>query len=326
MKIKFLFIRFSSIGDIVLTSPVIRIAKEQIKGAEIHFLTKKQYSTVLENNPYIDKLISVDNQNFNKILSELYNERYDYIIDLHKNIRSYKVRRKLKILSFSFDKLNKQKWLYVNFKINKLPDIHIVDRYLKTLSAFDVKNDNKGLDYFIPENDEINLHKIDLKKNNYIAVVVGAQHYTKQIPVEILQKIISSVNKQFVLLGGRQDENRAKMLSSINKNIINLTGKLNLNQSADVIRKSQLVISSDTGLMHIASAFKKNIVSLWGNTVPEFGMYPYMPGKRSRIFQVENLKCRPCSKIGFRKCPKKHFNCMMLQNTTEIISYINEII
>jgi len=107
--------------------------------------------------------------------------------------------------------------------------------------------------------------------------------------------------------------------------IINKCGVLTLGQSASLIKNARLIITPDTGMMHIASAFNKNIVSIWGNTVPELGMYPYMPKNNNgySIHEVANLKCRPCSKIGFKECPKQHFNCMNQQNVNQILEKIH---
>ncbi len=321
MKVKFLIIRLSSIGDIVLTTPVIRLIKNNIENSEIHYLVKNEYVDTLKHNPYIDKIIPYTKQSEDDIIENLHKEGFDYIVDLHKNIRSLKIKKRLKTLSFTFDKLNIEKWLLVNFKIDKLPDIHIVDRYVSALKSFGIENDNYGLDYFITEKDTVNFDEYKIKEK-FIAIAIGAQHFTKQIPEEILEKIISSVDAQFVLLGGKSDIDKSLKLEK-HQNVVNLVSKISLNQSAYIIKKSQLIVTSDTGLMHIAAAFKKDIISLWGNTVPKFGMYPYKPGDGSKIFEVQNLKCRPCSKIGFRKCPKKHFKCMMNQDIGLIIKHIN---
>jgi ADP-heptose:LPS heptosyltransferase len=132
-----------------------------------------------------------------------------------------------------------------------------------------------------------------------------------------LQKMISIGNKiksPIILLGGKEDAVISqKLKSSLKGNVIDGCGNYSLNQSAAILKHAKLVITHDTGLMHIASAFRKKIISVWGNTVPEFGMYPYLPSAlkaNSTILEVKNLRCRPCSKIGFDKCPKGHFKCM----------------
>jgi ADP-heptose:LPS heptosyltransferase len=155
-------------------------------------------------------------------------------------------------------------------------------------------------------------------------MVVGGGHFTKQIPVDKIQMILNQVNCSIVLLGGPEDREKASQLHFPKQGkVLNLVGKLTINQSAQIIKKSNLVVTPDTGLMHIAAAFHKKIISVWGNTIPAFGMYPYCPEENSQIFEVQGLKCRPCSKIGFSKCPKKHFNCMNQQNYQTIIQTIH---
>lgn len=309
--VKFLIIRFSSIGDIVLTTPVIRNLKTQIEGAEIHFLTKKAFLPVLAENPYIHKIHLYDN-NLKEIIRELKKTDFDFIIDLHNNLRSSRVKLALNKVSYSFPKLNLEKWLRVNLKINKLPDIHIVDRYMSTLSMFNIKNDMLGLDFFISADNEMNTRLLpDVFQKGYISVVIGAKHNTKQLPLPGLIELIRKLQFPVLLLGGKDDAERGESISkAVGESCLNLCGRLSIQQSASYLKQSKIVITHDTGLMHIASAFGKTILSIWGNTIPEFGMYPYLPGDNSEIFEVKNLKCRPCSKIGFEKCPLKHFNCM----------------
>ncbi len=324
--VKFLIIRFSSIGDIVLTTPIIRCLKKQMDGAEIHFLTKKQFAGVLSANPYIDHLWLYEN-NLDELIRQLQGEDFDYIIDLHNNFRSLRVKLKLRTISFSFNKLNLKKWFLVNFKINSLPKIHIVDRYFATLEKFSIINDRKGLDYFIlgAKTEEISA-KIP---NRYIVLVIGAQHETKKATPEILADICNKINFPIIIVGGNNDQTlAASILEKISniENVINLAGKISLDHSALLVKNASLVITHDTGLMHIAAAFKKKIISIWGNTVPEFGMFPYLPDPESKIFEVKGLKCRPCSKIGFQTCPKSHFKCMSNQDTEAIAFWAKNVL
>jgi len=326
--VKFLIIRFSSIGDIILTTPLVRCLKSQVNEAEIHYLTKSRYSQILTANPYIDK-IHLLKKNLPEVIKELRKEKFDYIIDLHRNIRTFRVKSSLRRISFAFNKLNLRKWMFVSLKWNRLPHKHIVDRYMDTLRLFSVKNDEKGLDFFVPPSEEINLEKILGKEpQKLVSLIVGGGHYTKQIPAEHIIDLIRKLEVDVILLGGIEDVNKAAgIMSEIKKkNVYDVTGKLSLNESASILCKSDIIITPDTGMMHVAAAFKKNILSIWGNTVPEFGMYPYQPGSESKIFQVTNLHCRPCSKIGFSSCPRKHFHCMLKQDINEIVKTINKLL
>jgi ADP-heptose:LPS heptosyltransferase len=306
---KILVVRFSSIGDIVLTTPVVRCLKTQIDNAEIHYVTKVQYQSILQDNPYIDKLFFLK-ESLTYLIQDLKKEKYDVVIDLHNNLRTRILKWKLGARSFSFNKLNFEKWLMVNFKINHLPDKHIVDRYLEAIKLLDIKNDALGLDYFIPDKDEIPWEWLpESHRNGFVAYAIGGQHETKKLPLEKMVELCKKINKPIVLLGGKEDfDNGEKISQTVGITVFNSCGKLNLNQSASVIKKAFCVFSHDTGLMHIAAAFKKEVYSIWGNTIPAFGMYPY----RTKFHSLENnhLNCRPCSKIGFSKCPRGHFKCM----------------
>jgi heptosyltransferase-2 len=320
---KFLIIRFSSIGDIVLTTPVIRCLKQKFPESEIHFLTKKIFGGIVTSNPYLSKVLHLEND-LNKTIKILQEEKYDRVIDLHNNLRTKIIKRYLpKTPFYSFHKLNTKKWIHTAFKINLLPHKHLVDRYLQTVEPLGVTNDQKGLDYFIPEEDVINEKDIPFSHSQgYIAMAIGAAHNTKKLPREMLADLCQLIKYPIILLGGNEDFFEGeKIARPDNTKIYNSCGKFNLNESADIISRSQLVITHDTGLMHIAAAFKKNILSVWGNTVPSFGMYPYQTNYQ--VFQVNKLWCRPCSKIGYDKCPLGHFKCMRNQSLHEIVESVN---
>ena len=324
--VKFLIIRFSSIGDIVLTSPVVRCLKKQVEGARIHCLVKQKFSTLVSANPYIDKVHLFEN-NINRTIEELKTENFDYIIDLHNNIRSSLVKLRIRAIPFSFHKQNFNKWLLVHWKINRMPGTGIVDRYLDTVKTFDVANDGEGLDFFIPDKDFVSTASLPVKfREGFITFAIGANHATKQMPVEKIIDLIMNIKLPVILLGDGNDKERGdQIIMAIGNNVLNACGLYNITQSASIVKQSKVVISHDTGLMHIAAAFSKKIISVWGNTVPEFGMYPYQPDPDSMIIQIENLKCRPCSKLGFKKCPKKHFRCMNDINTEQVAQLTREL-
>lgn len=318
---KILIVRFSSIGDIVLTSPVIRIAKNQLL-AEVHYLTKSSFKSIINKNPHIDKIYTID-ENINEVISNLKAENYDYIVDLHNSLRSKILKFKLNTKSFSVNKSNFKKWLMVNFNKGDIEISHIVYRYIYTLNSLGAKNDQNGLDFYYTK--DINLSKEYKIPKLYICISLGAKHFTKKIPPKLLSDIISGLDVNVVLIGGNDVLEESKtIVSNTKKSVLNLVGLLNIHQSAQVINNSSLVLSSDTGMMHIAAALKKKLVVIWGNTVPNFGMYPYYGQHDIEHINIEinNLKCRPCSKIGFNKCPKKHFKCMNLHSHVNIIKSI----
>lgn len=307
---KFLVLRFSSIGDIVLTTPVVRCLKQQMPEAEIHYFTKSKFEFLLRDNPYVDKVWLLD-KNTSEILSLLKKEKFDYIIDLHRNVRTLRIKWALGVPAISFEKLNVQKWLMTQFKANYLPDVHIVDRCIDTLQSFGVQNDGQGLDYFVPYKDEVELDWLpETHRKSYVAYAIGGQHFTKKLPVPRMIELCRKIDHPVMLLGGPEDfeAGEAIRIALGDKHILNTCGKYNFNQSASLIRKALIVFSHDTGLMHVAAAFKKKVYSIWGNTIPEFGMYPYRTAFEK--LEVKGLECRPCSKIGYSKCPKGHFKCM----------------
>lgn len=325
---KFLIIRFSSIGDIVLTSPVVRCLKNQVPDAEVHFLVKDAFRPVVEHNPYIDK-VHVLAHSWELMIEELLTEEYDYIIDLHHNTKTLRVKHALrkgkkKPRCFSFYKLNIRKYFYTAFKINTLPKVHIVDRYMDTVKTFGVRNDGAGLDYFISKEEETNLKDIPGAHHaGYIACVIGAALGTKRWPVHKWKEFCKQMNHPIILLGGPEDRVAGDEIAATDDvKIYNACGKFKLNESADLVRKARLVITNDTGLMHIAAAYKKQIISLWGNTVPSFGMTPYygFAPVSDVILQVNKLWCRPCSKIGYSKCPLGHFKCMERIDPKDVVA------
>ena len=325
---KFLIIRFSSIGDIVLTTPVIRCLRKKLPDAEINFLTKQAFHDIVSNNPYINK-VHILGKSFELLLHNLKTEEYDFIIDMHHNLRTFKIKRFLKgVKSFSFDKLNIEKYIYTNLKINTLPKKHIVERYMETVASFGVVDDGFGLDYFIPVNDMIKPDDIPTSHlHGYIAIVIGAALETKKLPLHKLKELCISINHPIILLGGKEDYVNGDSIASVDiVKIYNACGKFNLNESADLLRRSKLVITHDTGLMHIAAALQKPMITVWGNTVPAFGMYPWY-GKLSKqlfdIMEIDKLFCRPCSKIGYKKCPRGHFKCMELLDINRIVNLVN---
>ncbi len=328
--LKFLIIRFSSIGDIVLTTPAIRCLKQQMPGAEVHFLTKQKFKSVTIANPYIDKFHYFDND-FNKTIEQIRAEQFDYIIDLHKNLRTLRLylETDTKTKWLSYRKLSVQKFLLTKTGINLMPGIHISQRCLNALKPLGIKDDGKGLDYFIPKDEVIQSTDLPLShRMGYIAIVIGASYFTKKLPVTKLQEICKGIAHPIILIGGKEDSKEGDAIASVDPvKIYNACGKFSLNESADITRQAKLVISHDTGLQYIAAAFQKKILAIWGGTSPKLDVEPYYGSAvaaKHVNYIVPDLPCQPCSNFGTKTCPKKHFKCMNLQDVKAIVSKVKE--
>jgi len=357
---KILVIRFSSIGDIVLCTPVFRWIKSNLPESEVHFLTKGKFKQVVNGNPHLDRVFEWENA---ADKSEMFSTDYDLIVDLHNNLRTRLVKWRFwgvptRVLSKeNVQKMllvGRSKYLLLNYMLkfrwiqqlffgfsregnsaewgttkHKLAVTNIVVRNLSLLS--DLKIDKNGLE---PSSNELELDffveepsvALELPQK-FVALVLGGTYATKQMPLELLVKILNQFNGSVVLLGGPAESKLADdLLNALNRldtregaGIFNYCGKLNLNDSAWVASKSRVVVSGDTGMAHIAAALGCNLVMVWGNTVPEFGMVPPVKqGANSHHFNVLDLDCRPCSKLGFESCPKQHFRCMNGQDSQAI--------
>lgn len=319
---KVLIIRFSAIGDIILTSPIVRTLKKS--GYAVHFLVKTKFKSAIENNRYLDKLYCLEEPSLKE---SLLSENYAQIIDLQNNLKSFKLRRGLSSNTNIVNKENLKKLLLVRTGVDLLKKEHIVERYFKTIKALGIENDHQGLDFHIATKKPLSIDKIAFSLDQkYIAWVIGASYPKKMLPVEHIVKVCESLNIPIVLVGGPADGERGQIISSTKKvnNVFNLCGKLSLKESAFIVKKAALVLTNDTGLMHIASAFKKDIISFWGCTKPSIGMYPYLPGENS-MEMVSPVNKGPCSKLGNR-CKSDSEGCIQHINTDNIISQINKIL
>jgi ADP-heptose:LPS heptosyltransferase len=318
---KLLVLRFSSIGDIVLTSPVLRCVKEQVPGVELHVATKSAFADLVRFNPHVGKVHELG-EDLGALIQQLKTEGFDGVIDLHHNLRTARVKRALGIPAHSFNKLNIEKWLLVNLRIDRMPRMHIVDRYLATVAHLGVKNYGMGLDLFIPAERNVPLSALPpAHQAGYTALAIGAAHATKRLPQHRLIELARSIEGPVVIIGGPEDRPVARAITSaIGGRVFDATGRYDILGSASLIRDARAVIAHDSGAMHIAAAFKRPVVTIWGNTVPLFGMGPYIPQfpERAMISEVPGLPCRPCSKIGHDRCPKGHFHCMEKQDLRRI--------
>jgi len=320
---KILVIRFSSLGDVIYTTPVVRCLKQQLPGATIHFITKPQFKYIYDGNPYLDKLLLLK-KSLNETIAEIKSEKYDCIIDLHSNLRTRIIKLRTGIRSYTYNKQTIRKWLSLKLRKQLVPPVHLVDRYLKAAAPLGIVNDNKPIDYFIKKEYQLSQLLPASHQQGYIGFIIGAAHFTKRMPNEKIVSVCRQLNRPIVLLGGADvQQNGAFVAAETGDKVYNACGMTSLDESVFLVSKANAIIGFDTGLTHIAEAFNLPIASIWGSTVPELlGVQPYKIDK-SLIAGVD-ISCRPCSKYGLPKCPKGHFKCMHEIDEGEIISFCNE--
>lgn len=318
---KILCIRFSSIGDIILTSPIIRALKKRYPNAEIHIVTKAQNAQLWAANPYVHHVHAYQG-NLWSLANELRKIGFDAIVDLHKNVRSFLLSALLLKIPYQINKFTAERKHWVKTKINTLPQKHIVDRYFDALVKLDIKNDPEGLDFFIPKDQEITPSDYGIE-GHYVVYAIGGQHITKVLSYPKMFELCERLLAKIVLIGDAKDAVFGERLESLFPDkVINLCKQTSIGQSASLMKQSEYVISHDSSMMHIAAALKKKIYVIWGSTHKGFGMYPYQTEYVS--LEMANLLCRPCSTQGTNVCPLGHFDCMHKISLDPLIDSENE--
>ncbi|NCD69825.1 glycosyltransferase family 9 protein [Mucilaginibacter agri] len=320
---KILVIRFSSMGDIIYTTPVVRCLKQQLPDSEIHFLTKPAFKYIYDANPHLDKLLLLK-EKLSDTIQEIRQEKYDYIIDLHSNLRTSLIKLRTGIKSSTYDKQRIRKWLSLKFNLKLIEPIHLVDRYLKTVKFLGISNDGRPIDYYIKKQHQL-ADLVPLShQSGYVAFVIGATHFTKRMPNEKIINICRQIQKPVLLLGGNDVKANGDIVAAaLGDKAYNACGITSLDESVFLVANAVNIIGFDTGLTHIAEAFDRPIASVWGGTVPELlGVQPYQV-KDALVAGIE-LPCRPCSKFGLSQCPLGHFKCMNEMPEQPLINFANQ--
>lgn len=322
-RMKVLILCTSSIGDIIFSTPLIRMLKVQLDEAEVHYGVPPDFFPVLEENPYLTKVLTLSGGWWERI-SKIRREKYDCIVDLEG-------APFLWLCGSSIFRCPRMGWrhrLMTRFKINRLINRHVTDTMLLALRTLNLKSDDLGLDYFIPAKDTVPRQWLpDEFQKGFVVVSLYAPYHTRKLPVERVIELCDKINKPVIIVGAEGDRPAGEVIASffkkseasmaweeglqeLNKKTVvyNACGKLNINQVASVIKQSVAVFTYDGDTLPIASAFRKNIFCIFGNTIPLFGRYPYKTG--FTILENNRISCRPCSSKGFDKCPKGHFKCM----------------
>lgn len=314
-------------AHVLMSTPLIRVLKSKFPEADLRFCLSEKYGYLLEENPYLEQVVAIEE--FGKKSEEhSYSSTCDLVVDLHPTSRTKKILKRFSCLKLIHQHRRLDYWLLVNFKINLLSKVHLVDRYVSLVHPLEISMDNLGLDFFIPDKDEVELNWLpETHQKEFVVVAISGSHPTRQLPVERLIEACDKINKPIVLVGTQEDETEAqqvvdffkkielnapyeKGLKELNKKtvIFNGCGRFNAHQIGSLIKKSRALVTYDNIWMHVGAALGKDMFCIWGNTMPEFGMYPY----RTRFTVLENtaITCRPCTVNGVSSCPVKHFRCM----------------
>jgi heptosyltransferase-2 len=303
---KILIIRLSSIGDILLTTPLIRSIKKKNPALQIDFVLKEEFFELMQNNPYLTNIHKYTKHSFEKqiLTNVLISNNYELVIDLQNNLRSREIIKPLHRKILLFKKNSIKKFLLVHFKINKLKDFpQIPVRYAETAG---IELDAEGLEFFTSAEPD---HKLTTDEK-YIGLCPGAKHFTKRWPLKYfidLGQRLESAGYRVILFGGLDEAKSAEEISRHLTSAINLCGN-NLSQTAANIKICKAVYSNDSGLMHLTAAMRVPVIAFFGSTVKEFGFYPYKA--KSIELEIKDLSCRPCTHIGRANCPKGHFKCL----------------
>ena len=315
-----------TIADVVFATPIIRALKVQLDELELHILADLTAAFTLDENPYVDNIHFPTGSTW-KNYRRLKREKFDIVVNLREGLNSKFLTLLLNAKTYALKSNRWKEWLMINLKIDQLSNHHLVHRMFEGLSKLPIKPDELGLDYFIPDKDKVAKDWLpEAFREAYVVFCINASHNTRKLTVSRMIELCDKINKPIVLLGSKEDTETGEAISEffnqsfsagyeegllqLNKSTIiyNACGKFNFNQMASVVKQARAIFTFDNEFIPIASAFKKEIFGLWGNTILLIGRYPY----RTKFTVLENNKtsCRPCSARGFAKCPKGHFNCM----------------
>lgn len=327
---RILIIRLGSIGDILLTTPLIRMIKKQIDGVEIDFLIKRSFVPLVQENPHINQIIqfngSCDKVRLWNMIRHIRNSGYDAILDLQNNQRSFLIRCFSGVrIQRCFHPKRIRRFLLVYFKANFYgKSVPVSSRYLKTLAKWGIVDDGAGLEFFIDRQSENRmidrLRKKQFNKEKILVLAPGAAHNTKRWPITGFAEagnFFAQRGMSVIIVGGQGDTSLSEeLVQLIDFPVTNYSGQLSLSETGALIKHSELIITNDTGVAHMGAAFRRKLVVIFGPTTHHFGFLPF---RTDAIVIEKSLSCRPCSYHGSTRCPKDHFNCMKQIRGHEVI-------
>jgi lipopolysaccharide heptosyltransferase II len=343
---KTLVLRLSSIGDIILTSPLLRVFRQAVgKDARVDFVVRKEYAELVQSSHHLSIVheydVATGYKGLQALAKQLRDEKYDLVIDLHDSIRTKLLRAACKAAdTVVMDKRKFERWLLVNLKRNAYTDnLTVAERYIETVEKYGIKNDDKGLEIFIPDTTlfEVSGKIAKLRLNEFervIGICPGSKHFTKRWQKEKFAEVAVRAAQEFqakiLLFGGRDERDDCEFVKQevarrvSERSVSNFAGEFTLLESAAALEFCDAVVTNDSGLMHLAAAKQKKIIAVFGSTVKEFGFAPY--GTEAIVIENNSLDCRPCTHIGKKECPKGHFKCMADISVEEVYSAVRKLL
>lgn len=336
---RILVIRLSSIGDIVLASPLLRALNRAFPGAEVDFVVKERFADLVRFSPYVHRVHMLPEgggwRELRGLRRSLTAQEYDLVVDIHKNFRSYYLRMGLRgARAVTYRKWRWARAVLIATKKNLYPGIvPVYQRYLAAVAPLGVRDDGMGPEFFMDPAVGAQVREL-LSRGGLlshplrVAVVPGAGFFTKRwLPerfAEVADALAALHGSGTLLLGDAHDRPiAAEVVAHMHHKPVDMVGALSLMESAAALSFCDLVLCNDTGLMHIATALGKKVVAIFGPTTEELGFFPF--GPMSRVVQKE-LPCRPCSHVGSRRCPKRHFRCMGDISAGEVLAAAQELL
>ncbi len=311
---KILIIRLSSLGDIVLTQPVTKILREIYPDSQIDFYTKKQFIDLVNAFGGVNNILVWRKENFTNFGNLVsFRNRYDIVIDLHSKLNTFLIKKIINAKkTVTYNKKHFLRWLIIR-KLTEEEITSTIDLYFSALRKLGIEKEFPFPELKPDKESFTDLgNLLNLKSYKKIAIFPGAIHQTKQYPIEKFTEFIDSIPAEwkceFIILGSKSERNLFDELQKQTKTeLVDLCGKLSISQLISAIDQCDVIISNDSGPMHIAAALKIPQIAIFGATHPKLG---FAPLNEKAIILKADLPCQPCSLHGGEKCPKKHFRCM----------------
>ncbi len=323
---KILIIRFSSIGDIIITTPILRSLREKFPDATIDYLTKIDFAQLLTNNPDLDNLIGYDKAkcDVKSLKKELKAKEYDLVVDLHNSLRSRYLRFNLATTVLVYSKPYFRRWLLVRFGINFLKNAKsIYSRYYEVCKKLNLVEHKSYFVHFTPK--EAKSISDYTAGKPPILISLSAAHFTKKWALGKFAEVVSTLqDENLVVLGGakeKKDVEELKRLLPRESKFVDLCGKLDLLQTAALMKESKLLLCHDSGLLHLAQSQNLPCVAIFGCTTRELGFFPI---NANCVVVQADLPCRPCTTMGLSRCPRRHFGCMEMITVQTVLERIRE--